>query len=241
MIIKPISTAATFALCLSAASVKASEQSHAFDVSVFGLKAGIMRVTLKQDGADYTAQGRLVTKGLLSKLAKLDFNGGAAGKTDGSTLAPRNYTATIAKKKSTNTVRISYSNAVPKVLEYSPTRAPRDTDVDASKQRGAVDLVTATAMIVRDVTRDELCNKTVQIFDGRRRSKIDMAAPKLDRKTATCTGAYNRIAGFSMRDLEKGTRFPFTAYYEMQDDETYRLMRVSTKSTVGSARLNRRN
>ncbi len=233
--------AATIALSLSVQSAMATEQSHAFDISLFGIRAGVMRVTLKDTGSGYTAQGRLATKGILSKLARLEFDGVVSGQISKGDLSPRKYSATIARKKSASKVRISYANRVPKLLEYSPTRAPRDTDVDASLQRGAVDLVSATFMIVRDVSKDELCNKAVQIYDGRRRSKIQFGAPKLVKKTATCAGAYSRIAGFSTRDLEKGVRFPFTAYYEMQDDETYRLMRVSTKSTVGSAWLRRRN
>lgn len=232
--------AATIALSLLPNAGRAAEQSHTFDISLFGIKAGAMRVVLNQTDTDYSARGRLATKGLLSKLAKLEFDGTVNGSVRADALLPRKYSATIAKKKSTNNVRISYSNEIPNVLEYSPTRAPRDTDVDAAKQRGALDLVSATFLIVQDVSRENLCDKTVQIFDGRRRSRIEMSNPELDRKTASCTGSYYRIAGFSARELEKGRRFPFTAYYEMQDDETYRLMRVSTKSTIGSAMLNRR-
>jgi hypothetical protein len=229
------------AFSLWTGATHAVPESHAFDVSVFGFKAGVMSVALEQTGSGYIARGRLTNKGLLAKLAKLEFDGTVSGTVKGNTLVPREYSATIAKKNVTNQVRISYTNKVPKVLEYSPTRAPRETDVDAAKQKGAVDLISATYMIVSDTKIDDLCNKTVQMFDGRRRSKIEMAAPKLDNGGATCAGAYTRIGGFSKRDLEKGSRFPFKAYYEMQDDGTYRLMRVSTKSIVGSAWLHRRN
>lgn len=215
---------------------------HAFNISIRGINAGVMDIRYDGNGTQYSATGKVTTSKFLSRFVKFGYSGQASGVNNGSGLEPANYAATGFNKKGTITVRMRYKNKRPELLEYTPKRDPRPTDVKVSDQVGAVDLVSASFMIVRDVTLEELCSKTVEIFDGRKRSRIWLGKPDVNGKSASCNGAYERLGGFNLDDLEEdGTVFPFTSRFELQKDGTYRLMRVATESVVGPAVLTRRN
>ena len=233
-------TSMVFCLAASASTAMADVSTHAFNISIYGIPAGTMQVALAEENGNYIVDGIVRTTGLLSNVAKFDFTGRTIGAVSDGALVPSKYQIKLERKKYDTEVLMTFADKTPTVEYYRPERDHRAEDIDPSKQKGVVDLITATYVIVGDASAETLCNKRLQMFDGRRRSQIFQTEPKFKGNTAICHGAYQRIAGFSPDDLEDGATFPFTSYYEKTDTGLYRLMRVSTKSTVGSATLYRR-
>lgn len=229
------------ALFATASSAFAENDSLTYAVYVYGFKIGVLRVELVQTPTRYAAAGRVTTTGLMAQIAKFNFDGKVKGYRQDTRYWPEEYSATITRKSEETTVRMAYNSRTPKVLEYSPERDPHDTDVDPAKQTGAVDLISGAYMILRDVPREQLCDKTIQMFDGRRRSQIRQDKPAITGDKARCAGAYQRLAGFSVSEMAEQSSFPFMLYYEMQKDGNYRLMSIETQSVVGSAKMVRRN
>ncbi len=229
------------ALLAPATAGSAENDSLTYTIYVYGFKLGVLRLELAQTDSRYAAAGRVTTTGLMSKIAKFDFDGKVKGHRENSEYWPDEFSATIFNKSSESTVRMTYNSRTPKLVEYAPERAARETDVNPAKQHGAVDLISSAYMILRDVPREQLCGKSVQMFDGRRRSQIREGKPIITGDKARCSGYYQRLAGFSESEMAEQTTFPFMLFYEMQKDGNYRLMSIETESVVGSAKMVRRD
>ena len=100
--------------------------------------------------------------------------------------------------------------------------------------------MTAAAIVFSDQTPETLCNQIIDMFDGRRRSKLTLAPATLMGNSATCKGTYTRVAGFSPDDMQEGVNFPFSLLYTRGDADTFRLMSFTTKTTFGSLRAKRK-
>lgn len=243
MRVRVLAVAAVFcaSVAVACADTDTKTDSLAFSIYVYGFKLGILQVEMSQTPAKYTAAGRVTTTGLLAKIARFDFDGTVRGSRDGTKYWPDDYIATVTRKSNASTVHMTYANRTPKEVDREPDREPRDRDADPAEQQGAVDLISSAYMVLRDVPPAELCDKSVQMFDGRRRSQIVQGDPEIRGRTARCGGFYQRIAGFTKGEMSDQTVFPFTLFYEMQGNGNYRLMSVETESIVGSAKMVRRD
>ena len=219
----------------------ADNDSLTYEIFVYGFKLGVLRIEMAQTDSRYAAAGRVTTTGLMAKIAEFEFDGKVKGYRNKSGYWPADFSATILRKSSETAVRMTYHNRIPKVVEYSPEREMKETDVNPAEQQGAVDLISSAYMILRDVPREQLCDKSIQMFDGRRRSQIREGKPVISGDKARCSGYYERIAGFSISEMADQTTFPFALFYEMQTDGNYRLTSIETESVVGSAKMVRKD
>ena len=128
----------------------------------------------------------------------------------------------------------------PVVDKYQPAREKRSYDIVPAKQTGTMDLLTAAYSTFKTTSADSLCNTVHDMFDGRRRSKLILAKPKISGKTATCAGTYKRVAGFSPSQMQKKVNFPFSLRYEQMDDGNYRFMEFTANATFGKIRATRK-
>lgn len=215
----------------------AGNESLTFSIYVYGFKLGHLRLEVAETERRYAAAGRVTTTGLMARVASFDFDGKVKGDKAGATYWPDEYSARIVRKSEETTVRMAYRDRTPRILEYTPEPAPRPTDVDPARQKGAVDLISSAYMFLRDVPREQMCDKSIQMYDGRRRSQIYQEKPVITGDKARCGGFYQRIAGFSVSEMKEQTSFPFTLYYEIQQDGDYRLTSIETDSVVGSAKM----
>lgn len=219
-------------------STAALAETHVFNLYIAGLKAGSITTTTKWNGNSYTTNGKVRPSGLIAKIAKVSYDGSVSGAASGVALRPKSYSGHAVTKSRESRVKMAFSGAgVPKVLSYTPERAARPTDVNPATQKGAIDLLSAAFSVFRDAPAGELCSKNYKMFDGRRATRLKVGKAAVSGNTATCNGSYQRVAGFSESALKKGSTFPFTLFYQKQDDGSFRLKSVNTKTTVGSAKL----
>ena len=95
---------------------------------------------------------------------------------------------------------------------------------------------------LRDRPADKACSMQLDVFDGKRRSRVALGNPQAGAggATITCTGEYRRIKGWSPEDMAERTQFPFQMRYERQADGMYRVVEITTPTTLGRATLRRR-
>ncbi|WP_235451248.1 DUF3108 domain-containing protein [Gemmobacter sp. LW-1] len=235
------------ALCagLMAAAVMAAparaEQAQ-FDFVLKGITAGSLTWSGEGlPGGGYAVAGRLQTTGLAALLKKVRYDAKSRGRiTAKGSYQPQSYTEDADTGRRQSQVVMTWASGIPTIKTYNPPRNPRPYDIDPAAQKGSVDPLTAMFATLRDVKAGEECRVSVNMFDGRRASRLSLSAPKANGDKVICAGEYRRVAGFSPEDMAEKTRFPFTLTYEPAGNGMMRVVEVATDTLYGKARLVRR-
>lgn len=213
-----------------------AQETHQFRLTIAGLNAAKLTLTYSQSGTKYSAMGRFEATGLAAAISKIKYKGSSSGRVGLHSLMPLEFSETSrVGSRITNTAMI-YENKRPRVTQFKDGKIPPAPKSDPT---GTHDLITASALILRDQTQRSVCTLNVPIFDGERQSRVVAQKKSKAGELTHCQGQYARVAGFSAKELERGKIFPFTLIYRQIDEEVYRLIEVVTQSTVGRARLTR--
>jgi hypothetical protein len=227
-------------LAVGASSLPILADSHTFKLSIAGITAGSIKLNATDTGSTYSAKGGLFPSGLVAKFATIGFDGNVSGRVKGKTYLPKTYKGASKSKSGTAQVHMTYSNANPKVISDTSTKAKPQSPPTKAQKKGGLDVITTTHILFQDRADEDLCKQTIPIFDGRKTSKITINKRTLKGGNVQCSGSYKRVQGFSTSQMAKGSNFPFTMIYEKQGDGMYRLMEFSTKTTFGRARAKRK-
>jgi hypothetical protein len=233
-------TLAIFMMLSLATPTLAQQTNHRFSLYVSGIKAGTINTITTKNGHAFSVSGTLTPTRLMRSIRKIGYNGQSAGVLNNRTYRKNRYSGQTQTGSRTSQVQMRFDNGTPSVDAYLPERENRAYDIDPTAQHGTIDPLTAAAVIFDDQPTANLCNRTIPMFDGRRRSKLSLGKPQISGEGATCNGAYTRIAGFSPQDMQERVNFPVTLVYTRIDAEIYRLMSFTTKTTFGSARAKRK-
>lgn len=230
------------ALVLPAAPVRADQTDRiVFDLSLRGIPAGSVTVNGKIAGNSYGATGVVETNGLLGAIRKIRYNGTVSGGYQAGRFTPQRFDLSTQRGDDRFTNLIVYKNGVPVSVSRNPPRKPRATDVDPAQQGGTIDPLTALYAVLRDVDSDAACKLDVALYDGAKRTRVRLSAPKPAGKGVTCTGEYRRLAGFSDREMQEKTSFPFTLIYApTPDGQRLQVVEINTDTILGKGRLVRR-
>ncbi|MBL4750376.1 MAG: DUF3108 domain-containing protein [Amylibacter sp.] len=220
--------------------VSAGAENITLKLYAYGIKAGTISINGAENATAYSVKGLVSPSILLRMFKDIGYKGWSSGKISKGKFYTRKYDGRARTGSRNSIVKMHWNNNRPVLDKYSPERAKRDYDISPSKQVGTKDLLTAAYLTFRTVTADNLCNVTHKMFDGRRRSQIQLGKPKISGRRATCAGSYKRVAGFSPHQMTKGVNFPFTMYYEQQDDGTYRFKEFISAATLGKIRAVRK-
>ena len=219
------------------AAAEPLRQEARFDLVMLGLTAGSLQFSGVEEGGRYAVRGVLTSGGILAFLRKVSYDARANGRIVDGRYRPARYAEIADTGTRRSEAVMEYARGVPKVMSYSPPRAPQKNDVDATTQGGTVDPLTALYATLQDVAPGKECQVTVPMFDGRRSSRLSITAPVAEGDRVTCQGEYRRIAGFSDKDMAEKTRFPFTLTYEPAPDGRMRVVLVEMDTLYGRARL----
>ncbi|MCE5973747.1 DUF3108 domain-containing protein [Sinirhodobacter sp. WL0062] len=212
-----------------------------FDVELKGLKAGRLTINGKIEGASYGANGSLETTGLLGALKKLRHEASVAGDFKAGAFTPLSYNQTSERGDKKVDHVIVYQSGTPVSVSRNPPRTPRDLDVDPAKQTGTIDPLTALYAVLRDVDRAEACALDVKLYDGSKRTQVKLEPAQTKGENVICSGEYRRLEGFSAKDMEEKSRFPFTlTYAPTPDGARLQVIEIATDTVYGKGRLKRR-
>lgn len=230
------------AACLLAPAAAGADRTDSarFDLVMLGLRAGTLTFQAAEADGRYTVTGRMESGGVVAVVRKVRYDGRAEGTVAGRALAPLRYEEAADTGRRQSESVMEWTGGVPRVVHYAPERAPKAFDLDPATQGGTIDPLTAMYATLRDVPAAEACNLNLDLFDGRRRSRVTLGPPTPRDGALLCAGEYRRVAGFPPRDMEEKTRFPFTLRLEPAEGGLMRVVRVEMDTIYGSARLIRR-
>ena len=125
------------------------------------------------------------------------------------------------------------------MIEYtSPKQAGLDAP-DPATQSGTLDPLSAIFTLLRDVPRANACNLDMAIFDGKRRTRIAVWPQASESELPACTGIYQRLQGFTDKEVARHKQFDLTLTYEDAGNGQLRVSRVAFDSLYGIASVDR--
>lgn len=225
--------------CL-ALPAEAETDSGEFDLLVRGIKAATVSYTGQLDGADYAVTGRVQTTGLAALIKRLRYEGAATGRYAKGDFRPASYAESADTGRRQSDATLGYVDGVPKVTAYSPVVDPLPGDVDPATMGGTVDPLTALFATMRSVDAGRECNLSLDLFDGKRASRLQIGAPVAAAGGVTCDGAYIRLQGFTAKEMAKQPRFPFRLIYAPKPSGQMQVVEVISETIYGKVTLKRR-
>jgi hypothetical protein len=222
---------------ISAAPSLGDAQKATFDLYISGIRAGEMTLKSVEKGGSYSAASRIQAAGFIGKLAKFFFDGTAKGSIRGDgVVIPSTYVAESKSSRADRHTEIDWKNGTPTRVSVEP---PRNTAPDPAAQGGTLDPVSAGFALLRDARPGKICNMTVDIFDGSRRSRLKLGKPVENDKEYVCAGKFSRIKGEAHNAVSK-REFPFEVVFRKNGDGAAQLKRIQTQTKFGKAVVERR-
>ena len=226
------------ALALTAGAPAMPMSPTAYDFHIRGLRVGALTLGAEQDGTSYTATGRIDPTGLIALFADYFFDGTATGRigADGR-VAPHRYDAVSKSPRRLRNTVIEWQDGRPVHVSVEP---PRSSAPDPAAQAGTLDPVSAGFRLLRDAPASEICATTVDVFDGSRRSRLQLAAPEANGGGEyVCAGVFSRVEGeaHSAGQLDE---FPFSMVFRENGAGLAQLERIEAPTKYGRAVISRR-
>jgi len=206
-----------------------------YDLYLGGIWAGVLTIDAKFEPTTYSAASILRTAGIVGFFYKASFEAEAHGTLGDGGLAPVLFIAASRMKKKEQYVEMEYEGAAPSAVRAEPPFVPKPWEIDPAAQTGTIDPITAAITALAPLPLAQICNRTVEIYDGRRRYAIDIGAPVFGGERIRCPALYRRVAGFKPKMMRKTPTFPFDVWYEERPDGLTHLVRVAGGSMFGVA------
>lgn len=212
-------------------------QDAVFDFYISGIKAGEMTMSARSTPEGYSARSSIRAAGAVGLVASFYFDGESSGRLVDGKVSPVRYEANSKSPRAERRTVMDWKNGVPVNVSVVP---PRGSAPDPATQGGTLDPVSAGLALLGDARPGAVCDASVDVFDGSRRSRFSLGAPVAKDGSLVCMGAYSRIEG-EAHSMSKQREFPFEVTFREGGDGVARLERVETRTQFGKAVLERRD
>lgn len=219
-----------------------------YDFSVGGFSIAEVALTAAVDESGYEARSSVVTRGVLDVLLRGRAASQARGKRSPyGQFVPTGFATHYSSRTGDQKIRIAYENASPAEIVFEPEATDSETHAAQVDRMGALDPLSAAFIALLPSTKADLCNRTVPVFDGKRRFDIiflppdarrvnDSApAPEWDKPLTRCLGVYERISGFEGDVKDSERYFPFDIWFEGRGNGMFRAVRLAGNTKLGFA------
>ena len=209
--------------------------STVYDLYLGGIKAGELLIDAQYLGNRYLATSVMRTAGIVGVLYKASFEAKTEGLRTANGLEPMRFAADSRMRKKHQAVQMLYQDRAPQTVTAQPDFVPKPWQIDPAAQTDTLDPISAALTALSPMRTDRICNRSVDVFDGRRRYAIDLGAPVQDGARIRCPANYRRIAGFKPKMMKKRPNFPFNIWFVERDDGTAQVIRAAGESMFGLA------
>lgn len=206
-----------------------------YDLYLGGIRAGELTMDARINGDRYKAASVMRTAGIVGAFYKASFEAKTEGTLTPSGLKPQRFSAASRMSSKEQFVEMLYAGDAPKEVRAKPAFVPKPWQIEPTEQEGAFDPISAALTTLAPKPVAEICNTSVEVFDGRRRYAVDLGAPKKDGDRIKCSAKYRRIAGFKPKMMKKQSEFPFSIWYEERPDGLAHVVRATGESMFGLA------
>ncbi|KRA00321.1 hypothetical protein ASD64_01755 [Mesorhizobium sp. Root157] len=198
---------AALATALPAPGSAAAQQSFRgeYTVSFLGLPIARAAFQSRYDGATYRIDGSVASAGLAQIFDDTRGTIVASGRLARSGLQPRTFRAdyTSGKKASLVDIRFAYGTVASTRVVPPPKKRGKDwVALDTGDLKSALDPIAAT--VVRAQSLDEVCGRTVAMYDGEMRADLKLIFVRKDKisvegyegPTVTCRMGFEPVSGY---------------------------------------------
>lgn len=209
-----------------------------YEVFIGGLKIGALTLDVERGGARYAASARMEAAGLASWLFPGAAEAEAFGAETPQGLAPEAFVADGRFGDAAQRVEMDFG-ASGLALEAEPPLRRRDYDADLAAMGDALDPLSAAVAALAPAPAAAACDRTLSVFDSRRRFDLALGPAVESGGTLRCEGRFRRVAGYKDKHLRQPDH-PFTAWFSVKGGAAT-LMRAQAPTDFGYAVAVRRS
>ncbi|MEO0680418.1 MAG: DUF3108 domain-containing protein [Pseudomonadota bacterium] len=238
--------AAAGAAMLAAAGATAQAQAQAkpeaqtetlrFELQFGGVLAGHMNLSIDRDGPRYEALAQGRPADWLSALFSARLSARGAGEAGGDALRPERFETRVRFGDDDQRVAVRWgAGGAPEQVEADPPFRPKPWAIDPADQTGAADPLGAAVRWISARAPEALCDETLDLFDGRRRSRVTLGAPVAAENGAgwRCSGDWRRVAGWKPEAMQADPT-PIRVAFSAGADGLARLSRLEVVTRWGT-------
>jgi hypothetical protein len=220
--------AAAFAAASAAHAAAADPVRLRYDVYNSGFHAMTLTVNVTEEARSYRIAGQFETRGVIDVLMGLSSRVEAEGEIgpDG-TVRPRRYASFSRIRGSDRRIVMDYRADGSVAVDATPDDEER-TPVTPAQIANTVDALSAAVQISRTLAETGTCERTIPVFDGRRRYDMQISdrgeqivkPSRYSLFAGPAHGCYSKIRRIAGYALDSPKRLP-------RDDGTFWLTRVT--------------
>ncbi len=208
-----------------------------FDFYISGIRAGEMTLDIETGDGGYRAASRIDAAGVVGLLVSFYYDGKATGRLNGDgKIVPQRFIANSRSPRAERHTEIDWEKGTPTRVSVEP---PRKSAPDPAQQGGTLDPISAGVAILRDAAPDAVCDASVDVFDGSRRSRLTLAKPVARDDALVCAGTYSRIEG-EAHSLSSQREYGFEVVFRRNGSGIAQLERIEARTNFGLAVVERR-
>ncbi len=205
-------------------------------VSVGSFRVADLDLDAETDGSTYSVSAALTSSGLVNWFTRIRYDGKVHGRVSRGRPSPLHYAQTTVSGDKKTSGSITYRNGSPVQIERSPPAPIGAPKASIVGQAGALDILTATYLVLRNSEMTEICDHEFFIYDGTRRVKIELGPQIADEGFVSCNCKYVRIDGFSKKDMAEQTEVPFRLQYRPINEREgwFEIARLTSVTNYGA-------
>lgn len=204
-----------------------------YDIYLGGLWIAEIDVSADLGDATYRAGAAMRTKGMVARLYKASFEVAVEGAVGDGTYAPERFTVDSRNTRRTQSIEMLYEAGTPDKVLAEPEFDPDPWVIDPRAQRDVADPLSAFLDILVEQPKADLCNRQLEMFDGRKRYAITLGVPEQRETGIRCKATYQRLAGFEPR-LMKLPDFDFALWFTQADGDRFRASKAVGDTSFGT-------
>lgn len=235
--------AAAFTFAPTVAPAEAPEapfsQGRAYKVWLGGIKVADAHFTVTADGDSYQGVLALSSDGVLDWFTEATIRSEATGGFSGDdAFAPDRFVFRSEIDNQPQAVDLIYRDGGPDSVVAEPPFDPRPWEIAPSAQNGALDPISAVVSAFFPADAGEICDRTLDIYDGRRRYEIALT-DEVKRETddgvleVDCVARWRRVAGFKPKQMRQ-PGYDFTVRFEVSEDGVTTPVRAWAETEFGA-------
>ena len=229
---------AAFAVSATVASASPAVTMHRplstiYDLYLGGIRAGELAIDATFQGDRYSASSVMRTAGIVGAIYKASFEAETEGRLAPGGLEPQRFRAVGRMWSEAQEVEMTYRGAAPAAVHAEPAFDPKPWQIEPTDQAGTLDPISAALTALAPAPAGSICNRSVEIYDGRRRYAVDVGAPEADGERIRCPAQYRRVAGYKPKELKE--TIDFSVWFEERPDGLMHVVRAAGDSLLGLA------
>lgn len=239
--------AAGLATMLASAPARAVEGTETYSgeytISFLGLPVARSKFVSVFEGDNFTVKGSMSSAGMAKLFDSTTGSSFAAGSFIGKTTRPQSFETQYKSGKKRQLTSISFAKgAVSKTVNDPPLKKRKNqVPLDTSDLKAVNDPVSAT--LIRADSPDEVCGRTLKLFDGEMRVNLALShvkigpVPNYKGDAVTCSARFIPVSGYRTKnrtmDYLKSKAKISISFAQLGETGIYAPVRATITTTLG--------